>query len=1367
MRSRTESCIGLLALAVCALAAAAVPVGAVVVPERDDALGAKALRHPALSIRDEFTPAAALPATAAADRDLAALGVPFSGAWVDARGGRWGTLLPVTPLLPGGGVGNHLTWNTVGASPPADAAALERAAWQAFAGWVGEQRSALRIDPAELVPGRVTVREGGELIQIHAPRTVAGVPVRDSYLTAVVRGGNLILFGAHRWGDVEVSTRPALSERQAAGRLAAHLAPLAAAGAWGKPELQLVPTAGDKSGAYGHRLAWALRPSFRGELGRWEALVDAHSGEVILFEDTNHYATTRRVQGGVLPISSDGIPPDGVEQAGWPMPFADLDFGGSTAFTDAGGNLATCVDGNVTSNLDGRFVRMNDLCGAISLTSAGDVDFGTSAGTNCTTPGFGGAGNTHASRSGFHELNRIQEMARGQLPGNVWLQSQLTSNMNINQTCNAFWNGATVNFYREGGGCANTGELAGVFDHEWGHGMDDNDAVPTVSNPGEGVADIYAALRLNVSCIGRGFRLNDANCGGYGDPCTDCTGIRDIDFAKRASGQPHDVTWAGPACGSGGGTPCGGSTHCEGYVYSEAVWDLVHRDLPSVYGMDSNTALEVGTRLTYLGGGNVGTWFQCTTPFGGCAATGGYLNYLAADDDNANLNDGTPHMQAIFEAFDRHQIACGSPAVQDSGCAGAPSAAPSVSGTALDRGASLSWGAVAGATRYGVFRTDGVHACDFGKIKVGETTGTGFIDSGLQNGRAYSYVVIPIGGADTCMGPASACTTVTATAGPNLSIDAASQSLAIHTGDGDVFLDNCESATLSFDIVNIGAGSQTDVRITSAVPVSHPSIDVTGTSVTPSSLAACGVAVGSVDFDAAGLSPGDTVEFEVTVTSDELSPFSRTASLFVGGAESDFQGFASKTFTFEAGTEGWQVVQGTFDRVSAGGGANGTAWYQASSADLADQCDQVRSPLLRLTSTSTLSLSNQFDIEPIFQGSTWYDRANVGLYDVATGGRTAVSPSGGRQYNASGANGTCGTAGQGGWAGAATSWAQSTWSAAALGSAAAAGDLVQLDVRYGTDGSLEGFGFHFDEVTLTNVDVQAADGQSDVCAPAVCGNGVREGSEQCDGADLGGATCSDVGCSTGIVGCTLSCTLDFSGCSDCVVCGDGSCEAPEDCENCPTDCPIFELPGFSCGNGLCEAGDGENCVTCPSDCNGRQSGNPNNRFCCGFGGTNPVGCSDSRCNSNGFSCTTTPAGPGVSTCCGDLVCESPESSLNCPLDCGAPPACGDGTCDPGENRCSCASDCGLPPSSETGLCADGIDNDCDGATDCADLDCALDAACSGPVCGNGTCESGESCTTCSADCPGVTNGPRSGRFCCGNGVPEGPEGGGAICDGNF
>jgi hypothetical protein len=43
-----------------------------------------------------------------------------------------------------------------------------------------------------------------------------------------------------------------------------------------------------------------------------------------------------------------------------------------------------------------------------------------------------------------------------------------------------------------------------------------------------------------------------------------------------------------------------------------------------------------------------------------------------------------------------------------------------------------------------------------------------------------------------------------------------------------------------------------------------------------------------------------------------------------------------------------------------------------------------------------------------------------------------------------------------------------------------------------------------------------------------CGNGLWEGSEAFDGADLGGATCGDAGCASGSVTCTAGCTLDFS-----------------------------------------------------------------------------------------------------------------------------------------------------------------------------------------------------------------------------------------------
>ena len=195
-----------------------------------------------------------------------------------------------------------------------------------------------------------------------------------------------------------------------------------------------------------------------------------------------------------------------------------------------------------------------------------------------------------------------------------------------------------------------------------------------------------------------------------------------------------------------------------------------------------------------------------------------------------------------------------------------------------------------------------------------------------------------------------------------------------------------------------------------------------------------------------------------------------------------------------------------------------------------------------------------------------------------------------------------------------------------------------------------------DDLT-TNVDLtdeQMADIGWTLNNPAVCGNGLREGAEECDGADLGGATCGDISCSGGSVSCTASCTLDYSSCSGCPVCNfNGICEIGEDCGNCASDCISGTSGGASCGNGICEAGNGEDCVSCPSDCRGVQGGKPANRYCCGDGdGSNPVTCADSRCTSGGFQCTSVPVGGGTSYCCGDLVCEGAENSSNCSLDCG-------------------------------------------------------------------------------------------------------------------
>lgn len=151
---------------------AALPLAALVQPE-DTAIRELSFRHPDLYIASSYLPATDAEASRAAT-GLASLGVTPTGAYLDARSGRWGTLMMSQPLLPGDGVGNQLEWP--GLQAPGSPAEYQQSAWTAFTGYLSEHMSQLGIDVEELQqPGVVTVRRGGDLVQIYAPRIVRGL----------------------------------------------------------------------------------------------------------------------------------------------------------------------------------------------------------------------------------------------------------------------------------------------------------------------------------------------------------------------------------------------------------------------------------------------------------------------------------------------------------------------------------------------------------------------------------------------------------------------------------------------------------------------------------------------------------------------------------------------------------------------------------------------------------------------------------------------------------------------------------------------------------------------------------------------------------------------------------------------------------------------------------------------------------------------------------------------------------------------------------------------------------------------------------------------------------------------------------------
>ena len=152
----------------------------------------------------------------------------------------------------------------------------------------------------------------------------------------------------------------------------------------------------------------------------------------------------------------------------------------------------------------------------------------------------------------------------------------------------------------------------------------------------------------------------------------DCSGVRDADWDKHADHAPD--TALGFVCTQCSRAPAPAAARCTARPRPsrQAAWDLVARDLHRA-ALQLRQPDRVPRRqpLFYQGSGNIGTWHACTcgVSSSGCGATNGYMQWLTADDDNGNLNDGTPHMTAIFAAFNRHGIACATPAPVNSGCA--------------------------------------------------------------------------------------------------------------------------------------------------------------------------------------------------------------------------------------------------------------------------------------------------------------------------------------------------------------------------------------------------------------------------------------------------------------------------------------------------------------------------------------------------------------------------------------------------------------------------------------------------------------------------------------------------------------------------
>jgi len=412
--------------------------------------------------------------------------------------------------------------------------------------------------------------------------------------------------------------------------------------------------------------------------------------------------------------------------------------------------------------------------------------------------------------------------------------------------------------------------------------------------------------------------------------------------------------------------------YCAAAPSRQSAWDFVARDLQTApFSLDSQTAFIVANRIFYQGSGNIGAWHSCTcgSSASGCASANGYMQWLAADDDNGNINDGTPHMTALFNAFNRHGIACATPTAVNSGCAAGPTVAPSLTVTPGDTQASLSWGTVSGATRYWVFRSEGHAGCDFGKTKIAEVTGTSYVDTQVANGRSYSYNVVAAGASNACFGRASTCSTVTPAASvtPDFTLSCAPSSLSIAQGGSGNSTCTVTSQNGFNSAVNLSCSGLPSGATCSFAPAA----------VTPP---ANGSTTSTLTVNVAGSTATGTTAFQVSGVSGSLShnaAMSLTVTLAGGPTTVFFDNFetdlgwtrnASSTDTATTGlwergdpdqvTSGTTVsqlgttVSGTNDLVTAR-----LAGAAAGDNDVDGGTTSIRSPAITLPATGTLTLS--------------------------------------------------------------------------------------------------------------------------------------------------------------------------------------------------------------------------------------------------------------------------------------------------------------------------------------------------------------------------------------------------------------------------
>ena len=338
-------------------------------------------------------------------------------------------------------------------------------------------------------------------------------------------------------------------------------------------------------------------------------IADAVTGEILYDEDLIIFTD---VFGNVSGNATQGIGAEQCEEE-LPegMPYARVNIGSTSAYADENGDFVIPNEGStevvVESWLRGQWFRVYNQAGPEAVLYDTIIPPGPA---NFLHNEPNTSEHYRAQVNGYLQANIVRDFTLTYNPDYPGLmQNEFTVNVNLNDNCNAFYDGNSINFYTSGGGCPNTA-FSTVVHHEYGHHL-----VAMAGSGqgayGEGMGDVMGVLITDNSGLAWGF---------YGD-CG--TPLRNADNNMQY--------------------PCTGEIHYCGTLISGCVWDTRNElkvTNPSTY-RDIISNLAVNAMLLHSG--------SDIDP----SIT---IDYLTLDDDNGNIYDGTPHYMEIAAGFGAHNM---------------------------------------------------------------------------------------------------------------------------------------------------------------------------------------------------------------------------------------------------------------------------------------------------------------------------------------------------------------------------------------------------------------------------------------------------------------------------------------------------------------------------------------------------------------------------------------------------------------------------------------------------------------------------------------------------------------------------------------